>query len=171
MSSLEKSKRTWLRIMIYLKGGGVCSGYINCPYYRLLDVINNTLPMTTQDSNEEYLRIKEVNIYCLKRRETAEVASINKDDISFIRPIDHTGIPLIEKQLRRIRLYLPSYTLTGLEQYHMIRYRRNSLGLVPRFSPVTDVEISSQISGVKHGSPYVAVNREHVSLVEEVTHI
>lgn len=166
--SLEKSKRNWMQILIYLTGDGICSGYVDCPYRRLLDLLNNVSSITIQDSNEEYLRVKEARIDWLKRREAAEAASINKHDILFVKPTGDAGIPLVPKQSRRTRLLLSSYILTGQIHYHRGRHWRNSLDSVFNFFSVTNVEISSTISGIKRNAHYVAVNKLHVSSVEEI---
>jgi len=133
-----------------------------------MDLLNNVSSLTIPDSNEEYLRVKEAKIDSLNRRETAEVASISKHDILFVKPIGHDDIPLVPKQSRRIRLYLPSYTLTGKIHYHRGRHWRNALDSVFSFFPITNVEVALRILGIKHEAPYVAVNKEHVLSVEEI---
>lgn len=167
--SLEKSKRNWMQVLIYLTGDGICSGYAYCPYRRLLDLLNNVSSTTIQDSNDECLRVKEARIDWLKRRETAEAASVNKHDILFVKPTDDAGIPLVPRQSRRIRLHLPPYILTGQIHYHQGRHWKNSLDSVFSFFPMTNVEISSRISGIKHSAPYVAVSKIHILSVEEIT--
>jgi len=165
---LEKNRRKWMQILIYLTGGGICIGYVDCPYRRLLDLLNNVSSLTISDSNEEYLRVKEAKIDSLNRRQTAEVASISKHDILFVKPIGHDGIPLVPKQSKRVRLHLPSYILTGQIHYHRGRHWRNALDSIFSFFPITHVEIALQASNIKHEAPYVAVNKKHVSSVEEI---
>lgn len=157
-----------MQILIYLTGDGICSGYVHCPYRRLLDLLNDVSLLTISDSNEEYLRVQEAKIDSLNRRETTEVASISKHDILFVKPIGHDGIPLVPKQSKRVRLHLTSYILTGQIHYHRGRHWRNALDSVFSFFPITNVEITLGISGIKHEAPYLAVNKEHVSSVEEI---
>jgi len=164
----DKNKRKWMQIMIYLTGDGICIGYIDCPYRRLLDILNNVSSLTISDNSEEYLRIMEAKIDWLNRRETLEIASINKDDILFIKPIGHDGIPLVPKQSRKVRLHLPSYMLTGQIHYHRGKHWRNALDSIFSFFPITNVEIASQASNIKHEATYVAVNKKHLSSVEEM---
>jgi len=104
-----------MQILIYLTGDGICSGYVHCPYRRLLDLLNDVSSLTISDSNEEYLRVQEAKIDSLNRRETTEVASISKHDILFVKPIGHDGIPLVPKQSKRVRLHLTSLYINGTD--------------------------------------------------------
>jgi len=163
----DKNKRKWMQILIYLTGEGICIGYIDCPYRRLLDILNNVSSLTISDGDDEYLRIKEARIDWLDRRETAEIASIRKDDILFIKPIGHDGIPLVPEQSRKVWLHLSSYMLTGQIHYHRGGHWRNALDSVFSFFPITNVEIASQASNIRHEAPYVAVNKKHISSVKK----
>jgi hypothetical protein len=163
----DKHKRKWMQILIYLTGDGICIGYIDCPYRRLLDILNNVSSSAISDSNEDYLRLKEARMDWLNRRETAEIASISKGDILFVKPTGYDSVSLVPKQSKRIRLHLPSYILTGQIHYHRGRPWRTALDSIFNFFPITNVEIASKESNIKCEAPYVAVNKKHVSSVEE----
>lgn len=164
----DKNKRKWMQILIYMKGDGICNGYIDCPYRHLLDILNNVSSSEISDNNEEYLRLKEARIDWFNRRETAENISISKDDILFVKPIGHSSIPLVPKQSKKVRLHLPSYILTGQIHYHRGRPWRNALDSIFSFFPITHVEIAFQSSNIKYEADYIAVNKKHVSSVEEM---
>jgi len=161
-------ERKWMQILTYLTGEGICIGYIDCPYRRLLDILNNVSSLIISDIFGDHLRLKDARIDWLSRRETTEIASISKDDILFIKPIGHSGIPIVPKRFSKVQLHLPSYILTGQIHYHHGRHWRNALDSIFDFFPITNVEIASQASNIRHEAPYVAVNKKHISSVVEM---
>lgn len=162
----EPIGKGWMKVEVYLPNC-ICNGYVYCPYRRLLDVLNG-ISSTTTTVIEEFVSVSKAELHFPGRREAAETFCINKADILFVKPIGHDGIPLVPKQSKRVRLHLTSYILTGQIHYHRGRHWENALDSVFSFFPITNVEITLGISGIKHEAPYLAVNKEHVSSVEEI---
>lgn len=166
--SLENSTDNWTQLLIYLTNDGICSGFVNCPRRRLMDFLNNMSTCKSEDRSEDYIRIKEARIDCLNRRESAEVASISKDDILFIKPVGHKGSPFVLKRSTRIRLHLPSYILVGQIHNHRGLHRKSALDTVLNFFPINDVNITLRASNIRHKAPYVIVNKNRISFMEEI---
>ena len=166
--SPENRAVNWTQVLIYLTKDGLCSGYVNCPYRHLLDFLNGLSTDKWEDNNGEYIRVREAKIDCLNRRETAEVASLSKDDILFIKPTGYDNIPLLPKQCRKVRLHLSSYLLAGQIHYQRDLYWKSALDSVFNFFPVTEVEIALQSSKIKQSARYIAVNKKHISFMEEI---
>ncbi len=164
----ENRAENWTQVLIYLTKDGLCSGHVNCPYRHLLDFLNGVSIYKWEDNNEEYIRVKEAKIDCLKRRETAKVASLSKDDILFIKPTGNDNIPLLPKQSRKVRLHLSPYLLTGQIHYQRDLHWKSVLDSAFKFFPVTDVETALQPSKIKQSALYIAVNKRHVSFMEEI---
>jgi len=165
---LYKKKKKWMQILTYLTSEGICIGYIDYPYRRLLDILNNVSSSIISDTYGDHLRLKDARIDWLGRRETTEITSISKDDILFIKPIGHSGIPIVPKRFSKVQLHLPSYTLTGQIHYRHGMNWMNALDSIYNFFPITNVEIASQASNIGHTAPYVAVNKKHISSTEEM---
>jgi hypothetical protein len=166
--SLENRNDNWTQLLIYLTNDGICSGFVNCSRRRLMDFLNNVSTCKSEDSSGDYIRIKEARIDCLNRRESAEVASISKDDILFIKPVGHKSSPFMLKRPPVIRLHFPSYILAGRIHNHLGSHRKSALDSVLDFFPINDVDITLRASNFKHKAPYVIVNKNHISFIEEI---
>lgn len=166
--SLENRAEHWTQVLIYLIKDGLCSGYVNCPHRHLLDFLNGVSIYKWEDNNGEYIRVREAKIDCLKRRETAEVASLSKDDILFIKPTGNDSITLFPKQSGKVRLHLSPYLLTGQINYQRGLHWKSVLDSAFNFFPVIDAEIALQPSKIKQSARYIAVNKKQISFVEEI---
>ena len=164
--SLENRAEHWTQILIYLTKDGMCSGYVNCPPRNLLDFLNGISIYQSEDNDEGYISVREAKIDCLMRRETAEIASIRKDDILFIKPVGSDSIPPLPKQKRKVRLHVSPYLLAGQIRCQRDLHWKSMLDSVFNFFPVTDVEITLQPSNIKQSARYVAVNKRHISFME-----
>jgi len=165
--SLVKNKSSRVQVLVYLKGDGICIGFVNCPGHCLLEHLNNIPPLNLTD-NGGHLQLLNARFDCLNRRETAESANINIHDILFIKPISNGDIPSWPVRSRRVRLYLPSYVVTGQVHHRRDRHWSNELNPIYNFFPVTNAEITLRTAGIKHRSIYVAVNKDHVLSAEAI---
>ena len=166
--SPKNDVKDWTQVLIYLTNDGMCSGYVNCPHRRLLDLLNGAPPYNLEGHNQECIYIREAKIDCLNRRETAELAGISKDEILFIKPAGYNSIPLLPARYRKVRLHLPPYLIEGRIHYQWGLHWKAMLDSVFNFFPVTDVEIALQPSKIKQSARYLAVNKMHIAFMEEI---
>jgi len=161
-------RSNWVKVLIYLKKDGVCSGYMYCPNRRLLDSLNHISPESIRDGyHSKFLQVKKARIDCLATREVAETANIRISDILFIRPIEPETIPGMPGQSRRILLYLQSHVLTGQVHFNRGMHWRSVIESTLHFFPITSAEINLRISKTRYKTPFVVVNKKNVSFAEE----
>ena len=155
---------------------GVCSGCVYCPSQRrLLDVLNG---VAGESPAKEFLPVTEAEMHFPDGRE-AVATYINKADILFVRDIEgqtrglggkagHKPYPFVAKSSTRIRLYMPSYTLTGKMHYPKGKSISDVLNSELRFIPLTNVEISPSAGNSESGVDFIAVNKRAILSLEEV---
>ena len=159
----------------------ICTGYIYCPQqHRLLDVLNGTLTGALR-TNEEFLSVSEAEMRSLDGRVTMpQSAYISKASILFVRAIEagytrglggkagHKPYPFISKSSVPVKLYVPSYTLTG--QMHCAKGEGvwNVLNSEARFLPLTNVEICPSAGDSELGVSFIAVNKGQIISLEEL---
>jgi len=177
--TLEKTvQEKWVKVQIYTPTH-IWTAYACCRQGRLLDFLNSVSGRGLR-TNKEYLPFSEVKMKSLLdgSEVTMQSAYSNKANILFVREIEssqtrglggqvgHKPYPFVDKSSTVVRLYLPSYTLTG--QMHCAKgdHIWDVLNSELRFLPLTNVEICS--SGSESGVSFIAVNKGQILCLEEL---
>jgi len=82
--------------------------------------------------------------------------------------VGHKPYPFVGKSSTAVRLYLPSFTLTGQMQCAKGKRVWDVLNLGMRFLPLTDVEIYPSAGSSESGVSFIAVNKSQVLSLEEL---
>lgn len=175
-----KTAEKLVKVQIQLSPG-VCTGYVYCPRQRrLLDVLNGVTAREPR-ANEEFLPVREAKMYSPDGRvTTVQPAYINKANILFVRDLEdgqtrrlggqagHKPYPFVPKSSTAVRLYMPSYALSG--QMHCAKGKGISgvLNSETRFIPLTDVDICPSTGSGELGVSFIAVNKGQILALEEV---
>jgi len=170
-----KNKR--VKVQIYAPPY-ICTGYACCPHQRrLLDVLNG-IPMGV-GIKDEFLPVSEAEMRSPDGKEAMQSVHINKANILFLKEIEdgqsrglggevgHKPYPFVLKSSTAVRLYMPSYTLTGQMHYAKGKGIADVLNSGLRFFPVTNVEISSS-AGSEPGVSFIAVNKRQILCLKEL---
>jgi len=176
----EKMEKKRLKVQIYTPTY-TCTGYVYCPHRgRLLDVLNG-ISVGALRVDDKFLPVSEVEMHSPDAKEaTVQSIHINKASILFVREIEdgqsrglggrvgHKPYPYVEKLAVGVKLYMPSYTLTG--QMHCAKGQGVSdvLNSEMRFLPMTNVEICPSAGGSKSGVSFIAVNKGQIISLEEL---
>ncbi|GAH69811.1 unnamed protein product, partial [marine sediment metagenome] len=114
------------------------------------------------------------------RKAAVQSAYINKADILFLRETEdgqtrglggkagHKPYPFVPKTSTMVRLYMPSYTLSGKMHYPGGRGVSDVLNSGLRFIPLTNVEICPGAGNSESGVGFIAVNREQMLSLTEL---
>ena len=176
-ASEKTAKKKWVKVQIYTPTH-ILTGSAYCPQQRLLDVLNGILAGTMR-TDAEFLPVSEAEIRSPDGKETSvKSVHINKTNILFLKGIGdgHRGLggevghkpyPFVLKSSTAVRLYMPSYTLTGQVHYAKGKGIADVLNSGLRFFPVTNVEISSSV-GSEPGVSFIAVNKGQILYLEEL---
>ncbi|GAH38922.1 unnamed protein product [marine sediment metagenome] len=174
----DKGKR--VKVQIYTPTH-ICAGYVYCPgQRRLLDVLNGVLAGELRVS-DEFLPVSEAEMRSPDGTEaTVQSVHINKANILFVKEIEdgqsrglggrvgHKPYPYVEKLAVGVKLYMPSYTLTGQMQCTKGQGVSDVLNSEMRFLPMTNVEICPSAGGSKSGVSFIAVNKGQIISLEEL---
>ena len=179
--ALEKTvQEKWVKVQIYTPTH-IWTAYACCHQRRLLDFLNG-VSVGGLRTNKEFLPVSEVEMKSLLDGSEVKVQSAysNKANILFVREIEsgqtrglggqvgHKPYPFVGKSSTVVRLYLPSYTLTG--QMHCAKGERvwDVLNSELRFLPLANVEIYSSAGSSESGVSFIAVNKGQILCLEEV---
>lgn len=159
----------------------IFTGYVRIlPEQRLIDILNGALRGTLR-TNKEFLPVSEVEMCSLDgTRVTLQSVYINKANILFAREtedsqtwqlggkVGHKLYPFVSKSPVPVRLYIPSYTLTG--EMHCAKGQSvwNALNSGMRFLPLTNVEIFPSAGSSESGVSFVGVNKGRIVSLEEL---
>ena len=179
-ASEKMAEKKRLKVQIQLSTV-ICTGYIYCPSQRrLLDVLNGVLAGELR-VNEEFLPVSEAEMRSPDGTEaTVQSVHINKASILFVREIEdgqsrglgrrvgHKPHPFVEKLAVGVKLYIPSYTLTGRMHCAKGQGVSDVLNSEMRFLPMTNVEICPSAGGSKSGVSFIAVNKGQIISLEEL---
>ena len=157
----------------------ICTGYVYClEGRRLCDQLNDVFPGTVPPK-KDFLSVSDIKMYSVTGvGEEVPFACFNKANMLFVREVEegqtrglgaepgYKHYPYVAKSPKAVKLYMPSYILTG--HMHCAQGERVSdvLNSELRFLPLTNVEISSSV-GSESGISFVAVNRGQIVLLEE----
>lgn len=177
-ASVQTVEEKWVKVQIYTPAH-ICTGYVNYRQGRLLDSLNG-ISVGGLRINKEFLPVSEVEMKSLLGGSDVKMQSTysNKVNILFVREIKngqtedlvgqvrHKPYPFVDKSSTVVKLYLPSFTLTG--QMHCAQGERvwDVLNSGLMFLPLTNVEICS--SGSESGISFIAVNKGQILSLEEV---
>lgn len=165
--SNQDVKDKGIKVRIHTVSGSIFSGYVYCPYRRLVDVLNN-VSSSREISNSGFLRVTKAEMLFLYGKCVADSAYINKADILFVRPMDSESVPYTPKPYTPVRLHMPSYNVTGHIHYTRGRRLEDVLNSVFSFFAMTNVEIRSVECGDVLKASFVAVNKERILALEEL---
>jgi len=168
------AEKKQVRVQIYVSTG-LCTGYVHCPsQWRLLDILNRVL-VGGLWGNGEFLPLSQAEMRFFDGRKAAvQSAYINKADILFLRETEdgqtrglggkagHKPYPFVPKTFTAVRLYMPSYTLSGRMHYPGGRGVSDVLNSGLRFIPLTNVEICPGAGNSESGVGFIAGNRESI---------
>lgn len=179
-ASVQTVEKKWVKVQIYTPTH-ICTGYANYRQGRLLDFLNG-VSVGGSRINKEFLPVSEVEMKSLLDGSdmTVQSAYLNKANILFVRAIEggqtmglgdqvgHKLYPFVGKSSTAVRLYLPSFTLTG--QMHCAKGKRvwDVLNSELRFLPLTNVEIYPSAGSSESGVSFIAVNKSQVLSLEEL---
>jgi len=177
--ALEKiAQEKWVKVQIYTSTH-IWTAYACCHQRRLLDCLNG-ISVGGVCTNKEFLPVREVEVKSLLDGSEVRMrfAYSNKANILFVREIEngqtrglggrvgHKPYPFVDKSSTVVRLYLPSFTLTG--QMYLAKGKRvwDVLNSELRFLPLTNVKICSL--GSESGVTFIAVNKGQILCLEEL---
>lgn len=158
----------------------VLSGFIHCPQdERLIDHLSS-VSFRRPDSRGRFLELSDVTIYHSDgKEEKLATANINKSTIHLVSTIGANsgrGIggkagpkpyPFMDKLSMRVTLQTLAYIVTG--NMHRASYQKIWYVLEQSlmFLPLTNVEIHKLANGTCSQSPFVAMNKEQIILLQE----
>jgi len=131
-------------------------------------------------AKEEFIPVSDVKVRSLDGTETTLPSGyINKANLLFVREIEagetrglggqagHKPYPFVPKWFTVVKVYIPSYTLTGQIHYPKGSRVVDVLNSELRFLPLTNVEISPS-AGSSESVSFIAVNKEQILSLEEL---
>lgn len=176
----EKTAERWVKVQIQISTG-LWIGYVRCPsQQRLLDVLNGSRAGELR-ANEEFFPVSEAKMRSPDGREVAAQSTyVNKASILFVGETENEGsrgiggqaghkpYPYVPKSTIPVRVYMPSFTLTG--QVHCAKGQSVSdvLKSERRFITLTNVDIYPSAGGSEPGVSFLAVNKGQIISLEEL---
>ena len=157
----------------------VLIGFVYLPYgQRLSDLLNSATERQPKNKGT-FLELSGVTVFHTDgRKERPETAYINKATIQLVATADSDagrGIgakvgsdtyPFVQKSPVRAKMCVPGYEIRGT--MHCARGQRVRQLLEERlmFLPLTDVKIRASDKDIWWAAPFVAVNREQISILQ-----
>ena len=170
----------WLAAKVYTQSQ-VLRGLIYHPYLdRLLDRLNTTSISGLQMQGTRFLVLRDVTIKNVgEQEEKVKSLYIMRDNIFFVTTDDADAgrglgakpqpipYPFVNKRLVPVTIYMTGYIITGHLHYTISEEFAHLIDQPSNFLPVTDADIVIPASGGYSKVRFAAVNREHISSLQE----